>query len=120
LELSGDKPVRSDAVWAEVVLIVSLPQADDYGRGAFDRAMQRRRWVKMPGSADAWRVDFAHVNRDADVVQICERDVKESAYVAGVNGFEAVCLLSPGDSSAEDQSEPNDLGGGFDSGEFGD
>lgn len=106
-------------MWAEVVLIVSLPGADDYRRGVFERAMQHRRWVPIPGSPDAWRVDFANVRRDSEVVKICEHDIKESAYVAGVSGFQAVCLMSDGETVADDEHNLHNLGYRCDPDDFG-
>jgi hypothetical protein len=86
-------------MWLDVTLLVTLLGDDAGRRNQFDTAMLRRGWSKDPQSDDAYRAGMPQVESDDDVVQVCERDVKQSAYVAGVSRFQATCLIA-GDQSA--------------------
>jgi hypothetical protein len=78
----------------DVTLIVSLLGPDADRRDQFNRAMARRGWWLRDKSADSYRVAFDAVENDEQVVQVCEQDVKQSAYVAGVSRYQATCLIS--------------------------
>jgi hypothetical protein len=84
----------------DVTLIVSLLGSDADRRNEFNRAMVRRGWWLRDNSADSYRVAFDAVENDDQVVQVCEQDVKQSAYVAGVSRYQATCLI------AADEAEP--------------
>jgi hypothetical protein len=95
-------------MWLDVTLLVTLLGNDASRRNQFDAAMLRRGWSKDPRADDAYRAGLPHVESDDDVVQVCERDVKQSAYVAGVSRFQATCLI------AGDESTPATETNGFD------
>ncbi len=78
----------------DVTLIVSLLGPDAERRSEFTRAMCRRGWWVQDESRDSYRVSMHNADSDDDVVQLCERDVKESAYVAGVSKYQATCLIA--------------------------
>jgi len=92
-------------MWLDVTLLVTLLGNDASRRNQFDTAMLRRGWSKDPQADDAYRAGMTDVGSDDDVVQLCERDVKQSAYVAGVSQFQATCLIA-GD-EPESSSEHN-------------
>lgn len=81
-------------MWLDVTLLVTLLGNDASRRNQFDSAMLRRGWSKVPQADDAYRAGLQDVESDDDVVQVCERDVKQSAYVAGVSRFQATCLIA--------------------------
>ena len=85
----------------DVTLIVSLLGPDAERRGEFTRAMCRRGWWVQDGSRDSYRVSIQNADSDEAVVQVCERDVKESAYVAGVSKYQATCLIAAEEPSRE-------------------
>lgn len=78
----------------DVMLVVSLDEASPECRQAFRRAMVRRGWWCAEGEAARFEVGLHGVESDDDVVQICERDVQEAAYVAGAGEYEATCLIN--------------------------
>lgn len=86
--------LRDDVMWLDVTLLVSLAGEAESRRNRFDDAMLRRGWAKDPEAHDAYRVAFRGAESDEEIVQICERDVKQSAYVAGVGAFQATCLIA--------------------------
>jgi hypothetical protein len=81
-------------MWLDVTLLVTLLGDDASRRKQFDAAMLRRGWSKAPQADDAYRAGMPQVESDDDVVQVCEHDVKQSAYVAGVARFQATCLIA--------------------------
>ena len=89
-------------MWLDVTLLVTLLGDDAGRRKQFDTAMLRRGWSKDPHADDAYRAEMSHVETDDDVVQVCERDVKQSAYVAGVSRFQATCLIAADETDASD------------------
>jgi hypothetical protein len=93
-------------MWLDVTLLVTLLGNDATRRKQFDTAMLRRGWSKDAQADDAYRAGLTDVESDDDVVQVCEHDVKQSAYVAGVSQFQATCLIAGDkpDSSAETNS----------------
>lgn len=82
------------AMWVDVSLLVTLLDDDDVRRPEFTRAMRRRGWNYSPDFPDTYRVSFAESENDEEVVQICTRDVQNSAYVAGVSRYQATCLIA--------------------------
>lgn len=92
----------------DVTLIVSLLGPDATRRGEFNRAMARRGWSLGDETSDSYRVAFDEVDSDDQVVQVCERDVKQSAYVAGVSRYQATCLIANDDSDCEFGGNRND------------
>jgi hypothetical protein len=85
----------------DVTLIVSLLGPDADRRDEFNRAMARRGWWLRDKSADCYRVALEATESDEQVVQVCEQDVKQSAYVAGVSRYQATCLISADDREPE-------------------
>ena len=81
-------------MWVDVSLLVSLLGDDAARRTAFSRAMARRGWHASPEAPDTYRVAFSDPENDEEVVQVCARDVQNSAYVAGVSRFQATCLIA--------------------------
>lgn len=81
-------------MWLDVTLLVSLAGDAETRRNSFDQAMLRRGWAKDPEAHDAYRVAIQGAESDDEIVQICERDVKQSAYVAGVGAYQATCLIA--------------------------
>jgi hypothetical protein len=82
------------AMWVDVSLLVTLLGDDGVRRPEFTRAMRRRGWNHSPDFPDTYRVSFSEPGTDEEVVQICTRDVQNSAYVAGVSQFQATCLIA--------------------------
>lgn len=85
----------------DVTLIVSLLGPDADRRGEFNRAMSRRGWWLREDSTDSYRVAFDAVDSDEEVVHVCERDVKQAAYVAGVSRYQATCLIADDEQERE-------------------
>jgi hypothetical protein len=85
----------------DVTLIVSLLGPDANRRGEFNRAMVRRGWWLRDENSDSYRVALDAVASDEEVVQVCERDVKQSAYVAGVSRYQATCLIAVDEAEVE-------------------
>lgn len=81
----------------DAILIVTLENDGENRRTSFDTAMSRRGWWKMADTDNCYRVGFINAGDDDAVVKICERDVRESAYVAGVEQFDATCVIAPDD-----------------------
>jgi hypothetical protein len=81
-------------MWLDVTLLVSIDSDAEFRRNRFDEAMLRRGWSTDPEAHDAYRVAIRGAESDDEIVQICERDVKQSAYVAGVGAFQATCLIA--------------------------
>jgi len=101
-------------MWLDVTLLVTLLGNDASRRNQFDTAMLRRGWSKDPRADDAYRAGMSHVESDDDVVQICERDVKQSAYVAGVSRYQATCLIAADSSDVPDAATAYDAENRFD------
>lgn len=93
------------------MLIVELENCDEDRRKSFSTAMSRRGWWKVEDAANGYRIGFSNATDDDEVVQICERDVRESAYVAGVARYDATCLIAPDDSAADSGRGLGDSGG---------
>lgn len=86
----------------DVILIVTLEHSDDDDRcKSFAVAMSRRGWWRMPDTELGFRIGFSNASHDEEIVQICEQDVRESAYVAGAGQFDATCLIAPDSSPSE-------------------
>jgi hypothetical protein len=92
----------------DVTLIVSLLGPDAGRRDEFNRAMARRGWWLRDKSTDSYRVAFEAVDSDEQVVQVCEQDVKQSAYVAGVSRYQATCLISADEAEPESDGHRTD------------
>ena len=95
-------------MFVDVILIAELEDCADDRRKSFDTAMVRRGWWRLEDSECGYRIGFSNAANDAEIVQICERDVQESAYVAGVKEFDATCLIAPDDSGPGCDSELRD------------
>lgn len=78
----------------DVTLIVSLLGQDADRRSEFNRAMLRRGWWLHEKSSESYCASLLNAESDDEVVQLCERDVKQSAYVAGVSKYQATCLIA--------------------------
>ena len=87
----------------DVILIAALEDCDDERRKSFAKAMSRRGWWRMRDVESGFRIGFNNASNDSEIVQICERDVRESAYVAGVEKFDATCVIVPDDSATVEQ-----------------
>jgi hypothetical protein len=85
-------------VSTDVILIVALEHHADDRRKSFSEAMLRRGWWRMSDTELGFRIGFNNASNDEEIVQICEHDVRESAYVAGAGQFDATCLIAPDDS----------------------
>jgi len=81
-------------MWVDVSLLVTLLGDDNERRAGFSRALLRRGWSTSEESPDAYRVAFQDPAGDDEIVQICTRDVQDSAYVAGIANYQATCLIS--------------------------
>lgn len=74
------------------MVIVETPGIDESQRAVLSAAMARRGWE--PSGREGYLASFTHAESDAAVVKLIERDVQQSAYVAGVTEFDSVCMLS--------------------------
>ncbi|MFO1093095.1 MAG: hypothetical protein U0992_07255 [Planctomycetaceae bacterium] len=81
-------------MWVDVSLLVTLLGDDNQRRAAFSRALERRGWSTSAEAPDAYRVAIQEPSGDEEIVQICARDVQDSAYVAGVAHYQATCLIA--------------------------
>lgn len=95
-------------MWVDVSLLVTLLGDDDTRRLAFSRAMARRGWHASPDTPDTYRVAFSDPENDDEVVQVCTRDVQNSAYVAGVSRFQATCMIAADNWTAADADPDED------------
>jgi hypothetical protein len=95
-------------MWVDVSLLVTLLGDDNERRAAFSRAMTRRGWQASPDAPDTYRVSFSEPENDDEVVQICTRDVQDSAYVSGVSRFQATCLIAADSVAACDADSDDD------------
>ena len=83
-----------ESMWVDVSLLVTLLGDDNERRAAFTRALERRGWSVSADAPDAYRVSFREPPSDDEVVNICTRDVQDSAYVSGVTQYQASCMLA--------------------------
>ncbi len=104
-------------MWLDVTLLVTLIGNDARRRNQFDTAMLRRGWTKDPQADDSYRTGLQDVASDDEVVQVCERDVKQSAYVAGVSRYQATCLIAADGFDSPDEGSPCDFGNCLDLGD---
>jgi len=95
-------------MWVDVSLLVTLLGDDRVRRAEFTRAMRRRGWNHSSESPDTYRVAFSEPDNDEEVVQVCTRDVQDSAYVAGVSRYQATCLIAADSISASDADSDDD------------
>jgi hypothetical protein len=79
-------------MWVDALVIVATPGKTPFDRRVLDAAMERRGWEKS--GSEGYSASFLNPESDSAVVQVVEQDVKQAVYVAGVEDFEAVCLLS--------------------------
>ena len=89
-------------MWPQVMLLVSFNDGDELLRNVFDNAMLRRGWSKVAGDREAYRATFEPTEDDDAIVQECEHDVKQSAYVAGVGRYQASCMIASDRAPASD------------------
>ena len=101
---------KDGVVFVDVILVVALENCGEDQRKSFESAMLRRGWWKMRDVENGYRVGFSNAGDDEEIVQISERDVRESAYVAGVAKFDATCLIAPDDSGSAGEGELSDSG----------
>ena len=98
-------------MWIDALVMISTPEASGFERRILDAAMERRGWEKS--GTEAFKASFTDPQSDEQIVQQVEQDVRESVYVAGINSFDSVCLLSDalasGDMSGELENQDSDL-----------
>lgn len=81
-------------MWIDALVIVSTPGLGPRDRRVLDAAMERRGWERA--GEESYSASFTNPESDESVVNKIEQDVKRAVYVAGVEHFDAVCLLSDG------------------------
>ena len=79
-------------MWIDAVVMITAPDASRLEQRVLDAAMQRRGWEKA--GDESFKASFTNVESDNRLVQMIEQDVREAVYVAGINSFDSVCLLS--------------------------
>ncbi len=79
------------------MVFVRAPAADSAQLLALDEAMRGRDWEG--GLHIGYRASFVNTSMDEPLVRLIEQDVKESAHIAGISGYDAVCLLADADAS---------------------
>ncbi|MFV0444675.1 MAG: hypothetical protein ACK5Q5_13980 [Planctomycetaceae bacterium] len=101
-------------MWINTLVILSTPGLGSLERRILNAAMVRRGWEQT--GVDSYSTSFTNPGSDADVVKLVEQDVKAAVYVAGVDHYDAVCLISDGerrssfDSGFETQDSDLNLG----------
>lgn len=75
----------------EVVMLLGHSSKSLQADQVLRQAMERRGWEYV--SHGRYRIAIEDALDDAEIVEIAERDVKQSIYVAGIPDYEAYCLL---------------------------
>ena len=77
-----------------VIAIAELQGAEVQNWDDFDAAMAARQWTKMTRMGPAYCAAIDQTASDAEVIEIAQRDIEESAKAAGVLLWDGVCVLS--------------------------
>ncbi len=95
-------------MWVDALVIIATPDHKPEERRTLDAAMLRRGWDRS--GPEGYTASFTNPQSDQSLVKLVEQDVRQAVYVAGINHFDAVCLLADTLDSEEYESEEIDDG----------
>lgn len=78
---------------ADVLVVMDFYDADQTQRNAFAAQVERSRWQHHPVLANAYYTSWPEQADDEDVVRESEIDMKNAATLAGIDRWDATCIL---------------------------
>ena len=78
---------------ADVLVVMEFYDADQTKRNAFAAEIEASRWQHHPVLADAFFTFWGDAAEDEVVVQESENDMKHAAQLAGIEQWDATCIL---------------------------
>ena len=81
----------------KVLVVVEIHDASVEQCNDFDGAMAARQWGKLPRAGAVYRSTIKGAVSDADVLEIVQAHMRESAKAAGILLWDGVCVVSDSD-----------------------